>query len=277
MVYLRHIPPAPLADFVADLWICRGGAMPRRERITPSGTVELVFNLCDDEIRIDEPERPGRCRRFSGAVVSGTYERAFVIDAMQHASIMGVHFRPAGARLLGVPPGELTNLHVDATAVIGSTMLVAELRERLCEATTDAERFAILEAELTECLHRLQGVAHPVVIAALRAFGPVGAGPTVAAVANATGMSERQFIHVFRRDVGLTPKRFCRVLRFQRACAAARERATSIEWAQLAVRCGYFDQSHLIRDFREFAGVSPTDFLGRSSQPALRHHLPLGA
>src|SRR5215475_9845867 len=82
-------------------------------------------------------------------------------------------------------------------------------------------------------------------------------------------LSQRRFIQVFTEEIGLTPKLFSRVKRFQRTIAIVRQ-ATTPDWARLAADCGYFDQSHLIRDFLMFSGFSPSDYLRR--QNYLRQH-----
>ena len=106
-----------------------------------------MINLSDDEIRIYEPSDVFRPRRYAGAAVSGPYRECFLIDPLQHASIIGVHFRPGrAAPVLGVPASELVDTHVDLEALWGPT--AAELRERLCTAATPAQRFSLLEKTL---------------------------------------------------------------------------------------------------------------------------------
>src|SRR5438093_5227001 len=86
----------------------------------PSGTLELVINLHEDEFRIYDPVRTDEYRRMSGAIVSGAYSGFFVIDTLQHASIVGGHFRPGGALpLLGSSPRELADAHVDLETLWG--------------------------------------------------------------------------------------------------------------------------------------------------------------
>jgi hypothetical protein len=97
MLHLSYTPRAPLNQFVERMWLVAGGQSPRRERILPSGTIELVVNLRQDQVRIDRTMQCPHAQTFAGAVVSGTYSAAIVIDALQHALMMGVHFRPAGA------------------------------------------------------------------------------------------------------------------------------------------------------------------------------------
>ena len=269
MLYHSYTPPKPLGDFVERFWLCSDAPPHSRERILPSGTIELVVNLREDEIRIYDPSHPDRFTRMSGAIVSGTYSRFFVIDPLQHASILGVHFRPGGAfPFLGAPAGELADTHVDVETLWGTS--ARELRERLCAAATPAERFSLMERALLSHL-RNPPARHGAVPAALEAFGQM-AEARVRDVAEHVGLSQRRFIQVFAAEVGLTPKLYSRVGRFQRARALARK--TAPDWARIAVDCGYFDQSHLIRDFLEFSGLTPADYLRRQSEQALPNHVP---
>src|SRR4051794_19825281 len=146
MQYRTFRPGPPLEGLVEYMWALRDAPAHSTERIVPSGTLELVVNLHEDALRIYDPSS-GSHRRYSGAVVSGAYRRFFVIDARDHASIVGVHFRPGGAwAFLGVPPGELADRHVGLAMLWGRPAF--ELRERLCVAPTLAERFALLERAL---------------------------------------------------------------------------------------------------------------------------------
>src|SRR5262249_50200769 len=139
MVYLIHTPGPPIGEFVDYFWLFEGGQTARTERIVPSGTIELVVNLRDDEVRIHDRERPGQYTRYSGAVLSGTYSTFFIIDAMQHESMFGVHFKPGGAfPFLGAPANELTDAHADLAHLWGQSAL--ELRERMCAVRTYRER-----------------------------------------------------------------------------------------------------------------------------------------
>jgi AraC-like DNA-binding protein len=272
MFYRSHTPAPPLHDFIERFWLCSDAPAHRRERILPSGTIELVVNLREDEIRIYDPAQPDRVRRLSGAIVSGTYGSFFVIDTLQHASMLGVHFRPGGAvPFLGAPSCELADRHVDLAALWGREP-AAELRERLCAAATAAERFRLLEKMLVRRL-RHPPQRHGAVAAALDAFQRTGSDVSIRDVAQDVGLSQRRFIQVFAAEVGLTPKLYCRVRRFQQARRLVGKTAAP-DWAGIAVTCGYFDQSHLIRDFREFSGLSPVAYLRQASEQVLPNHVP---
>jgi AraC-like DNA-binding protein len=273
MLFRSHIPSPPLSEFVDRFWFCSDNPPHARERILPSGTVELVINLVDDEIRIDATSSTDRCRRFSGAVVSGPYSQFFSIDPRQHAAIIGVHFKPGGAfPILGLPIDDLTDTHVDLESLWGR--FAFELRERLCEATTPLQRFALLEAAL---LSRLWNSSrhhhHPAVAIALDAFEREWTDVSIRDVARRVDLSQRRFIQLFADEVGLTPKLYSRIQRFQRTRDIVQKLAAP-RWAELAAGCGYADQSHLIRDFQEFSGLSPSTYLRQRSESVLLNHVP---
>jgi AraC-like DNA-binding protein len=185
---------------------------------------------------------------------------------------MGVHFKPGGAYpFLGAPACELADRHVDLETLWGPS--AAELRERLCAAATPIERFSLMEKALTAHLSRpLEH--HGAVSLALGTFERTGNSAMVRDVAQHAGLSQRRFIQVFSAEVGMAPKLFCRVRRFQRLLALVRQ-VPAPDWARLAVSCGYFDQSHLIRDFRALSGLSPTDYLRQRSEGVKENHVPL--
>ena len=252
-------PRPPLSKFVDNFWLYEAReAEPEIERILPTGTLELAVNLRQNELRFYDPERPQNCSCFSGTVVSGAHGRSFAPVA--EVLIIGVHFKPGGAfPFLGLPAGDLVDTHVDLETLWGPA--ARRLRERLCEARTSAEQFQLLEASL---LRRLRdGVEkHYAVAAALEMFGNNQTGPIVSEAAKYLGLSQRRFIQVFKAEVGMTPKLFSRIQRFQQTRIFIQQNL-SPNWAGLALDLGYFDQSHLIREFLEFSGLSPTDYLYR--------------
>jgi AraC-like DNA-binding protein len=271
MRYFAHEPRPPLNALVSHLWSLNDAPGHERERIFPNGTIELVINLQEDDFRIHRSLAAGTpALRFRGAIVSGCYSSPFEIDTRNHASIVGVHFRPAGAaRLLGIRPGEIVDSHVSLEDIWGRCAI--ELRERLCGEPDHRERFRILEQALMERLASVPS-ARSAVGAAL--FALEQPRVEVGAVAKSLGLSRRRLIEIFSEDVGMTPKRYSRVRRFQRALALA-ARAPTPTWAHVALDCGYFDQAHLDREWAELTGVSPSEFLALRNTPVKEHHLAL--
>jgi AraC-like DNA-binding protein len=270
MRYLIHRPGPPLSDFVEYLWSLSDAPSHARERIVPSGTIELVVNLARDEFRIyGRDTTSDGCLRFPGAIVSGCYGVPFGIDTREHTSVVGVHFRPGGASgLLGAPPGEIADAHVALEGLWGRR--ATELRERLGTAPDSRARFEILERALVGRVCGVRSV-RGAVKAALRALELPGV--EIGEVAKHLGLSRRRFIEIFAQDVGMTPKRYAKVRRFQHALAHATTRPP--RWAELALECGYFDQAHLCRDWTELTGMSPAEFVGLLRTPVKENHVPI--
>lgn len=267
MNYVMRKPAPPLDALIDTLWLLTDAPSHARERIVPAGTFELVVNLQADEIRVYAED--GTARRHGGAVVSGAFTRSFVVDTQAHASMLGVHFQPGGApAFLGAAADALRDSHV-ALADIWSPAAATSLRDALCSASTAADRFSIMERALRDrMIHRLAG--RPCTQALLRR-----PGRSVLAVATELGKSHRSFIRAFSAEAGLTPKLFLRIQRFNAAfrLAAMPDRRS---WAELAVDCGYYDQSHLIRDFAEFADVTPAAFARLPAELVKPDHIAIG-
>lgn len=260
MEYCKQRPGPPLEGFVELLWHYEGCGQPHaKERLLPDGSMELVVNLSQDEVRVYDRRDHSRYERLSGCVLIGPHSEFFVIDTAAR-SVMGVHFRPGGAfPFLPLPAGELHGLHVGLEDLWGGA--AQELRERLLAANTVPARFALLEAALLARLARPL-VRHPAVGFALGEFNFALQRRSIAEVTDDTGLSARRFIEVFKQQVGLTPKLYCRVRRFQEVIHGVPV-GGRVDWADLALRCGYFDQAHFIHDFRAFSGISPSAYAER--------------
>ena len=266
----HHVPGPPLGSFVQLLWLYRSyepAHQQQKERLMPDGSVALVINLRDDEVRTYDRIHIEKCRTMPGAVVCGVHTENFVIDTAEQADVVGVQFRPGGAfPFLGVPPSETHNLHVPLEDLWGS--FARELRERLLGARTEAETFEILERALL-ARARSGFDKHPAVAFALKEFQAAPQGTTIRGVTERIGLSARRFADVFAKEVGLTPKLFCRVRRFQRVLRVIRG-GREIDWAEIALSCGYYDQAHFNHDFKAFSGINPSTYLAACT-PHLSH------
>ena len=245
MPVIHRITHGPLAELVEFMWLAEGYVQPHAaERVLPTGNMGLTIDLHPHGNAIP--------------LLSGASTQSFVLDTSKPLSILGVGFKHGGGfPFISAPPAELQDQSVPLDVLWGRRALT--LREQLLEEQAPAERFKILESLLLE-MSRRESSRHPAVRYAIKAFRSGGRAPSVAAVTERTGLSARRFIELFRREVGLTPKVFCRVARFRDAVNGIRA-TSSVDWAQTALDCGYFDQAHFSHDFREFAGMSPSDYL----------------
>lgn len=271
MGYSTYIPQPPLSEFVAVLWLSEGDAPAHaRERLLPTGTVEVVINLGDDEMRVYDWQDQTRFQSFQGTLLCGPHSECFVIDTAQQGAIIGVAFKPGGAHpFFKTPAAELHNTHVSLDTLWGNA--AGDLREQLLAACAPAARFRLLEQTLLAQAARPL-THHPAVAVALAEFRGGSTPRPIGDVTEQVGLSRRHFIQLFRQEVGLTPKLFGRLQRFQTAlrCLGSGQ---AVDWADLALGCGYFDQAHFIHDFQAFAGLSPTAYLSRRSEHL--NHLPL--
>jgi len=260
-------PPPALAPFVESIWYFAGDLAHTRERILPTGAMQILVNLHEDELRTYHGPAYDQVVRSRGAVLGGAHDDHFAIDTAEQRRIVGVSFKPGGAYPFFAPPSDAIGAaHVELDALWGRDGAV--LRERLLEAPTPAAALRTLEAVLlARAVRPLE--RDPALAYALDALdGPARIGD----VTDRLGMSPKRFLRRFSAEVGLTPKRFARVRRFRRVLGAV-ERGRAVEWAQVALDCGYFDQAHMIHDFRAFSGINPTAYRPRT--PGELSHVPL--
>jgi len=271
MLYLTYIPKPPLSEFVVLFWLYEGYSQPHaKERIMPDGSMQVVINLREDESRIYDPGNPDSVQRFSGSLFCGPRSRFEVIDTAEQASVIGIHFRPGGAsRFLRMPPNELENTTISLDTLWG--MVGRDIRNRLLEAATPEAKFRTFEKCLLEqAVRPLE--RHLAVRGALRLIAGRMTELSIAGLADQIGISRRRFIQVFSDDIGLTPKLFCRVQRFQRVLRNVHG-TQDVDWVDVALANGYFDQAHFNHDFRTFSGINPGTYLKHRTSHL--NHVPL--
>jgi AraC-like DNA-binding protein len=263
MIYRTYLPGPPLSDFVACMWYGADYLVPHAlERVLPTGGMSLIINLHEDQTRVYDRNDVSKYRTLGGAIVTGASSEFAVIDTAEQRSTVGVAFKPGGAfPFFPLPAGELQDSDVSLAALWGAE--AGLLREQLLEAKTPEQKFAILERTLLR--RRAKPLErHPAVRFAVHNFQS-RPNHAVSAVTQQIGLSERHFIQVFAAQVGLTPKLFCRVQRFQNVLTRL-SRAPVIDWTQIALCCGYFDQAHFIHDFKAFSGINPSTYVANKTQ-----------
>jgi AraC-like DNA-binding protein len=164
----------------------------------------------------------------------------------------------AHERVLGAPASEIAGRIVALEELWGSAA-TRRLLERLAATRTSVDAAAILERAIAERLGAGDGARPPSALV-LGAADRLTSG-NVTAVADELGVSERHLRRVFRHAVGVSPKTFAKLKRFRRAVQAAYE-SPRVSWASIAAGAGYYDQAHLIADFRAITGVTPQTLLG---------------
>jgi hypothetical protein len=140
MLVLRYKPSPPLSSYIDCLWHgCGISSSLKRQRALPTGGVDVIFNLSDGALRVFADASDCVGESFERAVVHGAHSRYFVLDAHSEVNVMGVHFRPGGAALVGLYGDELTNRHAALADVWGREGLL--VHESLSEAPTVRAKF----------------------------------------------------------------------------------------------------------------------------------------
>ena len=248
-------PTFPLSSVVECTWHYEGAAVVHgRENVLPDGRFQIVLNLAAGK-----------------GAVCGLRSQHVVIDTAQISLVMGVVFRPGGAvGFLGASALEFLDRSVALDLVWGAW--ATPLLEQLRDAASGRKRLRILEAALTDRMLRggnERTTLHRAVDYALRVFNNAPHIGTVADVSREIGWSRRWFSHAFSEQVGMTPKRYCRLMRFQNV---VRQIASDepVDWVDVALAGGFCDQAHLAHEFRAFSGLSPERYL-RAERPFPNH------
>jgi AraC-like DNA-binding protein len=232
----------------------RTGSFARRREL-PSDRVVAIVNF-GAPIRVLTPY-DGWTDQPVG-FVAGMHDTFAVTETVGAQRGVQIDFSPVGAHLLWrTPMHELAGRVVGLDALFGLAGLL--LWEALAGARGWEERFALLDDFLLE---RLDDALSPVpsVTRALGRLRASGGTVRVGELASEIGCSRRHLVEGFHEQVGVSPKLLGRILRFQRAVSLV---GSGPGWAEIAVRCGYYDQAHMVRDFQQFAGASPGEFARR--------------
>jgi AraC-like DNA-binding protein len=260
----RFLRPAAGLEGVVRFYVQREAPLPHADLVypVPAQAAPILEFILADPFEIHWCERP-LVEATPAAVLIGlqTHRRVRLVTKGTLETFCIV-FQPAGVfRLFRLPCAELTNHDHDARAVIGP--IVTEFHDRLGGCRSFEARARVADRLLLgRCLARPGG--DPVSAAAneiLRRHGRVH----IAGLASRVGLSLRQFERRFTHQIGMRPKLYARIARFE-AALDSRARSTSKSWTDVAHECGYHDQMHLIHDFEEFSGETPTTVLSEVEQ-----------
>lgn len=249
-----------LRRFAPEIWEEKRPARPHaRERVLPDGSGLLAINLGDEPVVLHDPRTQQRWA-LHGAFVCGPRTGSLLLETHRPQWLLATSFGPGFApRFLGVPARELRNDVVPLAALESalSTQMLADLGT----AATPLERLRALERILLARIARPPGL--PIAVdQATRVLRE--AAPRLGVLQSDIGLGATRLNALFAHEVGLTPKQYARVQRFQRGYRRFAHHPPRA-WATLALETGYCDQAHFIQEVREFSGVSPTALSGRAT------------
>jgi AraC-like DNA-binding protein len=254
MEYREIQPGLAVGRFIQCYWVLEDSAPNGiAQTIVPDGRSELIINLGQPF----QQEISGTWHSQPAVFLVGQITGPFLVRPQGPARTIGVRFRPEGAGwLFGLPMFELTD---SAVAVEEISPILHKRLERLAELSSLREQLFALDQLLLSIVEQNEG--DKLVSAAITQFEQANGLVSIRELAAWLGVSPRQFERRFKHAVGIPPKLFSRMRRFQKVFQSMESGATN--WVDAAIACGYYDQAHLIRDFREFSGVTPTSLLAK--------------
>lgn len=253
-------PSKELSRFVKHYWILE--SIPTSSyvhRIIPNGLTELIFYLSS------KPKIIKNDKKLSDNIlVNGQRDSYFDIEISEKLSLFSVYFLPHGLSMfLDLPMNEVFNQSIPLRFLFRND--VAQLEDEMLKAKTTIEKVTIMERFLMKklCLkkeYEYKRMTHGIDIIN-RSKGII----KIKELASELCLSRRQFERTFLSSIGLSPKQFLKIVRFQNAIQNKKEHSNT-SLTRLAVNCGYYDQSHMIEDFQYFSGLSPKKYF-RDCEP----------
>jgi AraC-like DNA-binding protein len=264
-VHIHH-PSFPLNNFIDSFIHMEGLSFTHTlDRFLPDGNTELIIDLGEKPQYIHDNDTLKVIQRCTHAWVSGVRTRPITIPAGTGNRIIVIGFKKGAANpFYSFPMNEITDSVVMADLIFGRS--ICELREQLLSAVSMHQMFHRIELFLmaragnklnadpnSNCVqYAIHHMTHHHNIFSFQGFS------------EHIGYSQKHFIDLFRKQVGVTPKQYLKIMRFQKAILEA-EAVQEINWSQLARESGFYDQAHFIHDFKEFSGFTPHEYQQRKN------------
>jgi AraC-like DNA-binding protein len=272
MITQTYIPRFPLNQFI-DYFFFYEGYNPSHsfDRFLPDGNVELIIDLHDTPKYIYDNETLRQIQICHHVWASGVRTEPISLASGREAAMILVYFKKGMAHpFFPLPMNEISDCVFDADLLWGNWFSL--LRERILETNDTTRRFEIIEESLLKQFgSRL--IQNPCVEYAVNQIICQPDQMSFAKVSQKIGYSQKHFINMFKNKVGITPKAYLKIARFQKAINEI-EQQRAVNWSTISQDCGFYDQSHFINDFRLFSGFTPEQYLRRKTD--MLNYVPVG-
>ena len=246
-MYREIIPSERLRPFIECYWVRSADHSDeiKLHRVLPDGCVDFVFNF------------EAFANSYNGFVV-GTMTTPILVESPGLVDFLGVRFRPGKVcSFVNLHASEITDLMIPINDAVGQKGNI--LTQKLVEIKNVDDRIRVLNVDLEHWLQAENDIQARVDFAVSRIIKSDGS-VQIEEICDSLGISRQYLARLFQASIGITPKQFSRVVRFQ-ALLRKIQRSNTIAWADEAAVLGYYDQAHLISDFREFSGMTPQKYL----------------
>ncbi len=272
MILRFHIPRFPLDRFIASFVYFKDVSHPHNfDRFLPNGDTEIIIDFHDTPQFIYDNHSLKEIRSYQRVWASGLRTEPITIPAGNKSEMLVITFkRGMAASFFPFPMHEIADSVVDADLIWGEEF--GDLREKLLAETDIDIRFRLLEEFLTGQFAAQMQLDECVAFA----IGEMTARPDALSIARMNaqiGYSQKHFTDIFKRAVGITPKAYLKIMRFQKAVRTIDEFPIP-DWGSIALDCGFYDQSHFIHDFKHFSGFTPEYYA--SIHTHYQNYVPVG-
>ncbi len=264
MIYVPYMLQGILADALDAMFYLKGYSPEHGiERLVPDGKIAIVLALDGQQRFIYDNETLTPLQTCENAWVSGMQTGFISISALKNTELLAIQFKVGKAfPFIKQPLGTLQDRVVQAQEMPNNEILGEEilaLKDTVSTTLTPEDKLDTVAQWLTNRYNNQLLPKEPISNAIQQIIAnPVV--PTIKEVMKHNVYSKKHFIHLFKKHAGLSPKALQRVLRFAQVLPLIQEEK-QIQWAQISTECGYFDQSHFIKDFLHFSGYNPSAFL----------------
>lgn len=263
---ITRISPHPCLEKTVDhYWIEKNGRS--NVHMLPDGTTSIMFNLGSPfTIRGSSVNN----KKLSDSILIGTHKKYYLLKENKETHIIGVKFTQGGAyHLFKFPMMKFSNRIVNLNDLLNGES--EQLRNMLIKAENAEEVKKILDYYLFIKVDMLNG-ASDIVDFVIRKVKDNGSPTSIKELCLAANISNKHLISLFNKKVGLSPKLIQRINKFNKVIDAIQNRK-KISWPQVAVDCNYYDQAHLINDFKNFSGVLPSKYYKNENADGIRVRL----
>ena len=258
MIYRIYKPALPLSQFIDHFFYYEGIHFSHTmEKLLPDGSIDLLIDLTETPKKLYHNENASSYTSFKKSWISGMKTNYILIDASV-SNMLGVHFKPGGLYpFVDFSMVELNDLTIDLDCIWGNE--ANSLREAVLHEPSIDNRFSILENYfLQKGKNKMEN--HALVHYSVNQLTSSPQMWTIKNLSDKAGITQKHLITPFRKYVGLSPKMFSRIYKFQKVIHLI-EQQKKIDWSMLAYECGYFDQAHFIKEFQAFSGINPVSYL----------------
>jgi AraC-like DNA-binding protein len=258
-IYKIYAPALPLRSFVTHFTYYKNHTPDYSiNRFLPDGNVEIVIDLTETPKFIYDDNSLVEIQACNKLWISGIRNKYITIPSGRDSEMFVINFRKGMAYpFLGLPLGDLSDKVVDGDLILKKIFL--QLREQLFTCYTVEKKFLLAELILTKHFLPVLSV-DPIIEYAVNRILAAPEIVVIKSIAVKTGYSSRHLVHLFKHKVGVSPKAFLKIIRFQKSIREIELKGYT-NFSSLASDCGYYDQSHFIADFKSFSGFTPAAYI----------------